>query len=351
MQPLNAEVYTTEDLPQADSFELVLTTVRAVAAGANTHEQIAAAIGNYTVRQGAYYRKAAELLGLVQLVRPGTTLITPEGRRILAMTPAERYACLATKVAGVPCVHAALTQVKSTPGGCTVAEVCNAVAKLVPSTTSGMIRRRVTTILSWLKYFDLVRVQGGIVRLLSEPTALGMRDAIVEPVGVRAAPTLKALRTLPEDVKAAAVREEHMTYLTNIAAQERASASHERLVSDMARHLLRLDIVPHFNSFVDLYAQRGTAEWLFEMKSCDPSNVRDQVRSGLAQLYEYRYLQDIPHALPVLVLETRPSGVNEWLIPYITEDRQIGLVWSDGRGGFKCPASCRRLADQLAFGH
>ena len=63
------------------------------------------------------------------------------------------------------------------------------------------------------------------------------------------------------------------------------------------------------------------------MKSTTQKNVRNQIRKGLSQLYEYRYLQNNPSAMLVLVIDNPLTENNEWLHNYLIQDRQIKLIW------------------------
>ena len=63
-------------------------------------------------------------------------------------------------------------------------------------------------------------------------------------------------------------------------------------------------------------------------------NVRDQIRKGMSQLYEYRYLQNNPGATLVLVLD-RPLSENvAWMNDYLHTDRQVKLVWDGNNNLF-----------------
>jgi len=227
----------------------VIAAFEAVAEGAETHADIARALGNYTVRQGQYYRAAAELVGLVRTLGAGNGFqVTPEGQRVLAMTGAERHLHLAGRVASLPLVRLALDRLRESPYGCQLADIYSAVSAHVPNTTPGMVRRRTATIMSWLRYFGLVKEAGGAVRLAAEPTESGMQDALADwPGGRKSAPNLRAIADTRRLAPSQTVREEGLTYLVNTATRhERASETHQRLVSDVASHL----------------------DWLFVMKSC-----------------------------------------------------------------------------------
>jgi hypothetical protein len=62
------------------------------------------------------------------------------------------------------------------------------------------------------------------------------------------------------------------------------------MVNTVAQRLRAARAIPKDNGYVDLAAKVGSASFLFEMKSTTKVKARSQVRRGLSQLYEYRYL-------------------------------------------------------------
>ena len=70
----------TEQVPQADRIEAVEKALRAVLEGAETYQDIAKALG-YAERQGRYYRRACEILGLTARTESNRSVLTPMGRR------------------------------------------------------------------------------------------------------------------------------------------------------------------------------------------------------------------------------------------------------------------------------
>ena len=66
---------------------------------------------------------------------------------------------------------------------------------------------------------------------------------------------------------------------------------------------------------------------MIEVKTSE--NVRSQVRKGISQLYEYRYLQALPSAQLVLLLEKPLEGNDEWMLDYVTKDREISVIWDN----------------------
>jgi hypothetical protein len=113
----------------------------------------------------------------------------------------------------------------------------------------------------------------------------------------------------------------------------------------MAEKIRNQGAVPLENSYVDLGARINDVDYLFEMKSTTERNAHSQARRGLSQLYEYRYIQNLPDAKLVLVLESPLPDKAGWMSDYILNDRDVLLVW-DGNNRFYCPDT---ISEQLAF--
>lgn len=118
----------------------------------------------------------------------------------------------------------------------------------------------------------------------------------------------------------------------DLVALERANASHLALERIVARQLGLKGIVPGCSNAIDMcFSDEGTSV-LIEIKSCHAANWHSQVRRGISQLLEYRYLyrdrlrNDV---LKVLVLETEPPPKKQWLLEFC---RTLGvvIVWRDG---------------------
>jgi hypothetical protein len=117
----------------------------------------------------------------------------------------------------------------------------------------------------------------------------------------------------------------------DLVARERASRAHwqlEKILSDSAR---ARGYNPQDNNQIDMHFETPTAVVLAEMKSCYRRNLRSQVRRGISQLFEYRFLyREVlgENIIPILVLETRPTGRQSWLIDYLGS-LGILLAWED----------------------
>ncbi len=113
----------------------------------------------------------------------------------------------------------------------------------------------------------------------------------------------------------------------------------------MAEKLRQAGAVPKANRYTDLTARWEGEDYLFEMKSTTDENAHAQIRRGVSQLYEYRYIQQVEKAKLVLVVENPLPREVLWIEDYLVKDRGLLLVW-DGQGKFSCSPSNRA---QLAF--
>lgn len=109
------------------------------------------------------------------------------------------------------------------------------------------------------------------------------------------------------------------TITTDPVALERANLAHHRLEELTAAALRALGRDPLFNEHIDLYVVAGGPAILTEMKSCQRNNLHAQVRRGISQLLEYRYVYRTvlgQQVVPLLILETRPASEQMWLLDY-----------------------------------
>lgn len=117
---------------------------------------------------------------------------------------------------------------------------------------------------------------------------------------------------------------------------EMASNSHKVILNRLSIFLKNNGFKITENRQVDLFGVREGVEWIFEVKSTNDGNMLSQVRHGVSQLYEYRYLQK-KGSLKVrlcLVLQSPPVGELEWVTSYLRNDREIEVCWPvpDGFG-------------------
>lgn len=315
----------TKDLPQADRFESVLATTVAVANGLSSDLEIANQIEGIhgDSRQGRYYRRAAEMLGFIKNDQNHAT-ITERGL-LVANNPVPTNAIVLESVLSLNLYQKLIFHLEQNPEGLTqhqVVEYLNSIS--TPSMGASILPRRVSTVLAWLRSLQIVEVVQNRFLLrtaaISNLPIIEFRDA-QQPVVSH--DNLQEYKIATERVSRA---EAVVTMYRNQAKAERSYNSHKRLVNLVASRIKDSGGIPKSNQFIDL-ATTIDEDFIFEMKSTNISNLRAQIRKGISQLYEYRFLQNKPDAKLVLVLELPLNDSNKWYREYIEDDRSIYLIW------------------------
>lgn len=329
----------SDDVPQADTLSDVVATVEAVDQGAITFHDIASHIGKVD-RQGRYYRRAAEILGFVQNEHNHSRL-TQLGRIFLDGTAVEKQEMLARAMLSSRIMLRVIPFFEGHPGGVS-RESLQAFISQVTDTTANMIQRRTVTILRWLETIGVIQERGNLYFLTAIPANIQLLefDADDEPLFPRSY-TLEDYENITTRIRN---RVGKVARYVDEAKLERANNTHRHLVNLMADRIKAAQSIPKQNRLIDLSANINREVFLFEMKSTTEDNVRDQIRKGISQLYEYRYIQDVSANL-VLVLDNHPAREEAWLVDYLLNDRNILVVW-DGDDRFDCPESLR---DRLPF--
>jgi len=310
-------------IPQADRLDVVLDVTNAVARGAKTYQDIAKHIRKVE-RQGRYYRLAAELLGLVKNKNNNSEL-TDLGKRFVASDEWSKKEIARNAVLNAHVFQRMLPLFELYPNGVIRTDIENFVEEVTASTKKSMIRRRTSTLLSWLENIGVLESDGNVYEIRPFHT---YRTPILqfpdeEPLVPRSF-SLNEYKTVQERTERAG---ETIQVLINQAAYDRANATHRSLINMVADRLRASDLIPRSNRFVDLAATKENQSYLFEMKSVNVDNSHSQVRAGLSQLYEYRYLQNLPEAKLVLVISDPLKKKDSWMHDYLEEDRKIHLIW------------------------
>jgi len=118
------------------------------------------------------------------------------------------------------------------------------------------------------------------------------------------------------------------------------------LMDLVAAKIRKVGSIPKNNKFVDLSAAIDDGFYLFEMKSTTDANVHSQVRRAISQLYEYRYLQQVPAAKLVVVIENPPPSEKKWIVDYVVNDRKLLIAWDGDKKTIKCPTG---ISSELRF--
>ena len=318
---------TSGDLPQADRLESVLLTVIAVNDGARTDIDIANRIPGIEGddRQGRYYRNAAEMLGFISNQRNNATL-TPKGTELLNNATLTNPLFIAS-VLNLEVYQKLLPFMELYPEGLTRQEIEGYLQSIAdPGIGPTMIPRRISTIIAWPRTLGFLRqTEDGRLNIQNNFSS----DLPVFEIHDDAQPLLPVTGDLSEyqeiEQRTSSAQQE-VAYFKDQAKLERATNAHIALVNLVSQRIRLNGGIPKSNHLIDL-AVRLDQEYIFEMKSTNDDNVRSQIRKGMSQLYEYRYLQNKPDAKLILVVENPLGASHSWMLDYMESDREINLVW------------------------
>lgn len=105
---------------------------------------------------------------------------------------------------------------------------------------------------------------------------------------------------------------------------EQATREHQRTLTALEDHLGAAGFQLFNSKLIDLLGERRDWKGIFEVKSINQDNERDQVRHAVGQLFEYRFLHDMPTAHLFVVFSREPfSG---WLVDYL-RGLGLGVLW------------------------
>jgi hypothetical protein len=321
-----------------------MAIVDAVARGAHDDKAIATAISGLDARQGRYYRRAAEVLGFMVRDANHRSVVTPAGKEFANADQAMKRALFTQAVLSNPLFQRLLPFLEGKGvAGVTRDEMETFLSAVADLGADSMVERRVSSYLGWLVKLGLAKTAGKrwVLDRLPAAVPLVRYESDEEPIF----PNRYDLKEYQEQAQRVASKQEAIAYYVDRAKRERATTSHETLVSLMAERLRQRGAVPKANRYVDLSARWAGDDILFEMKSTTEDNPHSQIRRGLSQLYEYRYIQNVKAAKLVLVIENPLPKQNQWMEDYLVNDRGVLLVW-DGNGKFNCSPNVRQ---QLGF--
>lgn len=314
----------TNEIPQADSLEVVEKAVRAVTQGAKTYQQIAAALG-YTLRQGRYYRLAGQILGFLARTGPNVSKITSTGRAYLEAKGISKKQILTRAILEAPVFQRVIPFLESRlPKGATRTDLESFISS-VTKTTSKMARRRTFTMISWLQTIDMIDISRKRYVLKSLPKSIPFIQYVYDEEPLL--PTKFELREYKWAASRFSAAKRFISYEIRKTQRDRANSVHSHLTNLVATKIRKAGGIPRSNRLIDLAANIKQNTFLFEMKSTTQQNLNTQVRKGVSQLYEYRYLQGIRNAKLVLVIENPLTRPLEWMADYLIKDRRIFLVW------------------------
>lgn len=342
----------TNLIPQADDMSKVLKTVEAVSKGYKTDDEIAKYIG-LVARQGRYYRKASEILEFTERIAPNQSILTNLGREFLASSDSDQLIMLQEAMIKNPFFAEIISRLKAAgEQGIGDEEIKNAVYSITQTTTS-MAERRRASIKSWLKYAQIATQKGSKIYIAKKIPGPAIIKTIDDPTIQIFRPNKKLKVFVPRDFSYSDIDSKQILksveYTFDEAKKEKANKIHKNLVYMMAQKISKAGGIPiASNQSIDLATILNDKKYIFEMKSLTDESIHAQIRRGIAQLYEYRYLHDMPDAILCLVLEKKITGKMAWLIDYLIDDRNIMVCWKNN-SGFECPSKCKALFEPFLY--
>ncbi len=325
------------DFPQADRLEQVGHVATAINLGKHSDAEIEAFIGLASDgRQGRYYRRAAEVLGLIT-TQDNYSSLTELGQEYNTLGPdAAKKDFLARCLIETPVFREALRYIhQHKPDDAKLRQWFRVYYPGAQSTAD----RRFSTFTSYLRDADLLgrnlprndvlRHQGSVVKKTTEQ-GVGLRGQGNQGPSAQA-PVFTAAGIQQADI--------------DIQKMERAGQVHWRLVDAKATFLEERDLEPVSNPQIDLFTNDAGAVIIYEMKSVEAlgANLLSQVRKAVAQLYEYRYVYNEPSARLCIVTNAAVPAAERWLLNYLAADRLIAYEWTADFVNFECDAASRSL--------
>lgn len=198
----------------------------------------------------------------------------------------------------------------------------------------------------WGRYFAGETIPAAAADAILDPAVLVEYSRPAEPAADLGAPLLDFSQQRRE--RARQLERRPSSPEEAEVLRERANLAHRTLLGLIKDRMLALPgYEPQFNKWIDL-CSLGPTKLLIEVKSCHPSNLLQQVRKGISQLYEYRFRhEELRDSRLVLALETEPGDRLGWLVDYLVRDREICVCWLEGENNLACPPQCHGILNGL----
>jgi len=330
----------SDEIPQADRLSEVIRTIICISQGGQSYQDIAAFIGKVE-RQGRYYRKAAEIIGMVITPIRNQSVLTPLGQQFIQSGANLNNPLLIQSVLNSRIFQRLIPFLElSSAVGVNREEIVDFITSVSDVGGDTMAPRRFSSVVSWLEELQIIQRQAN--RFYLAPNIINNSIPILnfteidEPLLPRTT-DLQEYQTVEMRTNRA---NETVVIYRDEAAVDRADNAHRRLVNLVANRIRNINSIPRYNQLIDLATRVDETDYIFEMKSITDANSKSQVRNGLSQLYEYSYLQNLPDASLVLVIE-RPMPVDtRWMVEYMEANRNIQVIW-DGDDNYMAPDKSR----------
>jgi len=316
----------SDEIPQADILSDVLKTVVGVSSGISSYQEIARYIEKVG-RQGRYYRKAAEIIGLIETPTSNSSVLTPLGVELLDTGVSITNPIFINAILNIRLFQRLIPFLElNNLHGLTRNEIIDFII-LVSDLANTMAIRRVSSVVSWLEEINIVEKRDDryfiVNSTINDNVEILHFTNIDEPLLPRNNELLE-YQTVTQRAERA---QESILIYRDMATTDRADNAHRNLVNIISERIKLAGQIPRYNQLIDLATKYNGENYIFEMKSITEDNVRKQLRSGLSQLYEYQYLQNLEGSNLVLVIEKELPISCRWMIDYLENNRNIYLIW------------------------
>ena len=319
-------------IPQADKLDEVINVLYAIEKGARSDEEITKSLKDINVsRQGRYYRKATEILGFTERNKPNYSELTSMGLKMCRSSSLDQQILLKKAVLSCQIIQRIIPFIENKESGFSFEDLSNFVFS-VTDTTQDMAKRRTSTIISWLKMISFISKNDDNNEYFLN------RDFIADMPIINYVDTWEPMIPHSYDLKdyielssIKKIGSNQIVHMIDSVKLERAINRHNYLVNLVAEKAKSIGVIPKSNKLIDLAITTNEGRFIFEMKSFTTRNVREQIRIGISQLYEYKYLQNAIDAKLALFIERKLPDELQWMQHYIENDRNIFLLWNENR--------------------
>ena len=267
---------SSEDIPQADLLEDVVSTINAVASGARTYQDIAERISKVG-RQGRYYRKAAEVLGFINNYS-NISVLTSKGESFRE-NPTINNPLLLEAVLETRIFQRLINYLEIQPDGVTETEIVTYLDGVVEPLGESMLARRTKTLLSWLMSLHVLEKEEDLYSLnldvVNNVGILHFPDED-EPIFPHTGDLIEYETVAARSTQA----QEAIVVLIDHVQRERANNAHQMLVNLVAERIRNSDFLPKANRLIDLATHVDENDYIFEMKSITERNARRQIQGS-----------------------------------------------------------------------
>ena len=328
------------EFPQADNLLQVAMVADAVNAGHLTDEEIEKYLGlSSDSRQGRYYRKAAQILDLI-INNHNVSELTICGQEFVALeTQEQRLEYLARCLISTELFYGGLNYIYlNNP---TKNQLKDWFVSIYPRSAE-TAHRRFSTFYHYLTDANLINDMGGSLSIQRFQGAVAIQAQKTETFlnfGQFANPMKDSKTPNPEYIR----------YEVSSQKLEQANLVHWKLVNGKSEFLNSKSLKPFSNLHIDLYTQEKGSVIIYEMKSVNTkSNFLNQIRKAVSQIYEYRYVYNIPDAILSIVTNQPVSKNEKWILDYLAKDRLIAYEWTDDFKNYQCDDESKKLLGNFA---